>query len=222
MNSQDNLKLTGKLNIVVTDEGGSIKDSRQVDNLVVAAGITHISNRIGNSSPPTAMSHMATGIGATAAAAGDTALGTERLRVALSSTTPNATNVQYQATFPANTTTIAAGSNGATLPQATINVASTNGFPSSGSFTVNISGSLQTITYTGVTATSFTGCTGGTGTLATAQVVAGTATFSLTEAGIFNAASAGTMLCRTVFPVINKGVNDTMTVTWTVNLVAQP
>lgn len=47
---------------------------------------------------------------------------------------------------------------------------------------------------------------------------AGTGTASLTEAGIFNASSAGTMLCRTVFAVINKGAADTMTVTWTITI----
>lgn len=47
---------------------------------------------------------------------------------------------------------------------------------------------------------------------------AGVGTGALTEAGIFNAASAGTMLCRTVFAVVNKGAGDTMTVTWTVTL----
>lgn len=46
----------------------------------------------------------------------------------------------------------------------------------------------------------------------------GTATGAVTEAGIFNAASAGTMLCRTVFPVVNKQAGDTMSVTWTVTL----
>jgi hypothetical protein len=44
------------------------------------------------------------------------------------------------------------------------------------------------------------------------------ATGSLTEAGIFNASSAGTMLCRTVFPVINKQATDTMTVNWVITL----
>ena len=43
-------------------------------------------------------------------------------------------------------------------------------------------------------------------------------TAALTEAGVFNAASAGTMLCRTVFPVINKGALDTLTITWKVTL----
>lgn len=45
---------------------------------------------------------------------------------------------------------------------------------------------------------------------------AGTGTGALEEAGIFNASSGGTMLCRTTFPVVNKGALDGMTVTWTV------
>ncbi len=70
--------------------------------------------------------------------------------------------------FPYNqSTTVAAGSNGAVLPQATINVASTTGFPSAGSFSLN----SETITYTGKTATTFTGCSGGTSTLATGNTV---------------------------------------------------
>jgi len=47
---------------------------------------------------------------------------------------------------------------------------------------------------------------------------AGTGTGALTEAGIFNAASGGTMLCRTVFSTVNKGAADAMTITWTVTL----
>jgi hypothetical protein len=52
----------------------------------------------------------------------------------------------------------------------------------------------------------------------TAEYAAGQGTGALTEAGIFNASSAGTMLCRTVFDVINKAVDDSMTITWTVTL----
>lgn len=47
---------------------------------------------------------------------------------------------------------------------------------------------------------------------------AGTGTGALTEAGIFNASSSGTMLCRTVFSVINKGAADTLGITWTVTV----
>jgi hypothetical protein len=45
---------------------------------------------------------------------------------------------------------------------------------------------------------------------------AGTGTGALTEAGIFNDPTTGTMLCRTVFAVINKGALDTLSVTWKV------
>jgi len=97
------------------------------------------------------MSHMAIGTGSTAAAAGNTTLGTESARVALTSTTVTGPAIAYVASFPAGT-------------------------PAS------------------LTA--------------------------ITEAGIFNASSAGTMLCRTVFAVVNKDVNDTMSITWTVTMAA--
>lgn len=46
----------------------------------------------------------------------------------------------------------------------------------------------------------------------------GVATTAITEAGLFNAASVGTMLARTVFPVINKGALDTLTLTWKITV----
>jgi len=45
---------------------------------------------------------------------------------------------------------------------------------------------------------------------------AGVGTGALQEAGMFNAGSGGTMLCRTTFAVVNKGASDAMTITWTV------
>ncbi len=47
---------------------------------------------------------------------------------------------------------------------------------------------------------------------------AGDATAALTEAGIFDAASSGDMLARTVFSVVNKGAADSMTITWTITV----
>ena len=64
-------------------------------------------------------------------------------------------------------TTIASGSNGASLPQSTINVVSTSGFATSGIINVSTSTGSQVVAYTGITGTSFTGCTGGTGTMST-------------------------------------------------------
>jgi len=53
-----------------------------------------------------------------------------------------------------------------------------------------------------------------------ATFLPGTGTGAVTEAGIFNDATAGTMLCRTVYPVINKGEADTLTITWKVTIEA--
>lgn len=47
---------------------------------------------------------------------------------------------------------------------------------------------------------------------------AGTGTAALVEAGILNAGSGGTLLCRTVFSVVNKGADDTLTITWTITI----
>jgi len=47
---------------------------------------------------------------------------------------------------------------------------------------------------------------------------AGEGTGALTEAGLLNAASAGTLLARTVFPVVNKGAADSITITWKITI----
>lgn len=41
---------------------------------------------------------------------------------------------------------------------------------------------------------------------------------AVTEAGIFNALTGGTMLCRTTFDVINKSADDSLGVTWEVTI----
>jgi len=48
---------------------------------------------------------------------------------------------------------------------------------------------------------------------------AGTATGALVEAGLLNAVTAGTLLSRVVFAVINKNALDTLTITWKVTLL---
>ena len=47
---------------------------------------------------------------------------------------------------------------------------------------------------------------------------AGTGTGALTEAGLFNANTSGTMLSRTTYSVINKGSGDEMTITWVITV----
>lgn len=72
-----------------------------------------------------------------------------------------------------------------------------------------ISGSRVTLTSTTVTsnAIEYVG-----------DFPAGTGTGAVTEAGVFNDSSAGTLLCRTVFSVVNKGADDTLKITWTVTV----
>jgi hypothetical protein len=52
----------------------------------------------------------------------------------------------------------------------------------------------------------------------TATFPAGTGSGAITEAGILNASSSGTLLCRTTFPVVNKQVGDTIAITWVVTV----
>jgi hypothetical protein len=54
----------------------------------------------------------------------------------------------------------------------------------------------------------------------TSSFEAGDATGSVTEAAIFNALSGGTMLCRTVFAVVNKASDDSLSITWQITLSA--
>lgn len=49
-------------------------------------------------------------------------------------------------------------------------------------------------------------------------LAAGVATGAITEAGVFNAASGGTMLDRVVFSAINKAAGDSLTITFTFTL----
>lgn len=52
----------------------------------------------------------------------------------------------------------------------------------------------------------------------TATFGAGVGTGAIVEAGTFNDGTTGTMLCRSVFPVVNKGADDGMSITWTITV----
>jgi hypothetical protein len=95
----DGLKLTGKLKIALNGE-----TVQEVNNLVVTDGKEYVASRMKDATA-TAMSHMAIGSGSTAAAAGDSSLGTELGRVALTSTNVSGAVVTYTATFAAGTGT---------------------------------------------------------------------------------------------------------------------
>ncbi len=144
----DGLKLRGDVALVLRDKDGNIKDERLIENLIVDTGLNFICDRMKDDE--TAMTHMALGSGSTAAAAGDTTLGSQLgSREVLDSSTVTNNQIVYVSSFEA-----------------------------------------------------------------------GDATGAVTEAGIFNASTGGTMLCRTVFSVVNKAADDTLTVNWTITLTA--
>jgi len=95
---KETLKTIGKLDVVLTNELGEVKQQFTVPNLVVQTGRNYIAHRMtgtGNA----VMSHMAIGTNNTAAALNNTTLGTESARVALTSATTAANVVTYVATF---------------------------------------------------------------------------------------------------------------------------
>lgn len=74
MGPVEKLSMQGRLTIVLKDEKGVVKDVREVKNLVVNTGLGHITSRMTGTAQGV-MSHMGLGAGTSAAAAGDTALG---------------------------------------------------------------------------------------------------------------------------------------------------
>lgn len=146
MNTNDSLKASGSLRVVVTGSDGKVKEEHDFKNLVVTVGKNFVASRMVGTAA-NVMSHMAIGSSSTAANVLDTTLGAQLGRVILASGSATNAVVTYTATFPA-----------------------------------------------------------------------GTGTGAVVEAGIFNDPTTGTMLCRTVFAVVNKGVDDAMSVTWTVTI----
>ena len=109
----DNFALTGALTIAVNN-----KVVQETNNLVVTAGKEWVADRMNDVN--TVMTHMAVGTGTTAAAAGDTALGTQLDRNALTSTTVTGNTIEYACTW-------AAGDGTGAITEAGIFDASTGG-----------------------------------------------------------------------------------------------
>lgn len=97
----EQLPVSGKLLLELRGPDGMLKQVRRVHNLVVDAGENHIADQLASSPAQGAMSHMAIGTSSTAAAFGDTALGAETDRNALTSRTTSVNVVTYVGTWGA-------------------------------------------------------------------------------------------------------------------------
>ena len=212
----DNLTLTGALTIALNDEV-----VQETNNLVVTSGKNWVAKRMADQD--NVMSHMAIGTGTTAAAASQTALVTELERNALtvSGGTVSSNTVQYAATYGAGDGTGAITEAGIfdTVGSKVDDIAVTaggSGYTSAP--TVNVAGSATaTATISGGVVTAITVTAAGSGyTAAPAVTFSGgggsgaTATATMKE--------GGDMLARTKFDVVNKGADDSMTITWTVTV----
>ncbi len=94
---QDNLKVTGQVDILIND-----KLVKHIPNLVVTKGRGFILSRMKEATKGV-MSHIAIGTGTNAAAMGNTALQTEVERVALNTApTISGDSIIYEATFGTN------------------------------------------------------------------------------------------------------------------------
>jgi len=101
---RDDFKLKGRVDLVLSDPTGAVKEVITVPNLVVNTGKNFIAHRMADAGN-TVMSHMAVGTDNTAAALTDTALITESARVSLTGNAASANSVVYTASFPPGTAT---------------------------------------------------------------------------------------------------------------------
>ncbi len=115
------IPITGEVFLELVDGYGRIKDQQKVHNLVVDSGENHIADQLSSSPGQSAMSHMAIGTGSTAAAFGDTLLGAETDRNALTSRTDSVNVVTYVGTWAAGD-----GTNSALREAGIFNIATAN------------------------------------------------------------------------------------------------
>ena len=95
---KENIKMTGKLNLLLVDSGGSIKLDKTYPNLVVSTGKEYVAQRM-TSNSTAIMSSIAVGSDNTSPVAGDIALLSEISRVSLTSANVSSNTVTYLATF---------------------------------------------------------------------------------------------------------------------------
>ena len=96
------LTAKGRLTLEQFDKEGNLIHTQETTNVVVDTGLAYIASRMKDASA-TAMSHMQDQT--QLHASGDSALGTELGRVALTSTTVSTNSVTYVGDFPAGTGT---------------------------------------------------------------------------------------------------------------------
>jgi len=233
---KDSIKLTGRLLIKKYDKDGKVNYEKEVPNLVVTSGKEFIAQRICNNDFGF-MSHMALGDDTSTTVIAQTALQNELARVAVSSATPVGVTVTYNATFAAGVGT------GALVEAGIFNASAAavksfdgdNNVDDSSHTIINLTShgfsTGEKVTYTDGGNSAIDGLVDGgtyyiivvdTNTVQLASSVAnanaGTFIQILGTSGGGHKLTAGTMLCRTTFPVINKSSTETVAISWVITV----
>jgi hypothetical protein len=232
---QSNVKLTGKLVIKKFDAVKNLVYETEVNNLVVTSGKQFLASRI-IADTASVMGYMAIGDDASSASASQTTLVNELARVAVDSATATGVNATFVATFPAGTGT------GDIVEASITNVAASAVISFDGDADVDDGGDTisyvghgfttgQLVTYTDGGNTVITNLTDGAQyyiirvnddvvklASSAANASAGTAINITGTSGAGHKLTAGTMLCRTTFPVITKSSSETIAIQWVITV----
>jgi len=231
----DNIKLTGRLSIKKYDQDGKVNYEKEVPNLVVTSGKEFIAQRLCNNDFDV-MGYMAVGDDTSTAAVAQTSLQNELARVVVNSATPLGVSATFNASFGANVGT------GALVEAGIFNAAASSVKTFDGDNDVddaNDTISINThgfstgdkVTYTDGGNVALTSLLDGgtyfiievdTNTVKLAasasDASSGTAINITGTSGTGHKLTAGTMLCRTTFPVINKSSTETVAISWVITV----
>lgn len=232
---QSNVKLTGKLVIKKFDATKKLVYETEVKNLVVTSGKQFMASRI-VSDTADVMGYMAIGDDASSASTSQTTLVNELARVAVDSATASGVNSTFVATFPAGTGTgdIVEASITNAPASAVISFDGDNDVDDASDTITYVAHGFVTgdlVTYTDGGNTAITNLTDGSQyyiikvsndvvklASSASNASAGTQINITGTSGAGHKLTAGTMLCRTTFPIITKSSSETLAIQWVITV----
>lgn len=203
MLSNESISASGEVSIIVTDKDGNIKETRNVPNLVVTAGKNHIAARL----------------------FANYILWTASTTATLNTHYYYANNV-YKCTTAgvfntvAPTHTSGAVANGtATLTWISYNDSSLVSHLGFGTSTVAPTlDDTNLLAILGARTTATLAHTIATNLVIVSASYTVPSTTNITEAGLFNALTGGTMICRTTFGAVAVNTSDVLAISWTLKI----
>jgi hypothetical protein len=203
MLSNESISATGEVSIILKDKDGNIKETRTVPNLVVTSGKNHIAARI-------AATYILWVSGA----------------VAPLNTLYYYGNNVYKCTTAGTFTTVAPSHTTGAVANGT---ATLTWFSFNDSSLISHLGFGTSTTTPALTDTNLFATLGARTVVvlshsAASNSIIATANYivpsgaGITEAGLFNALTGGTMICRTTFGTVSVNTSDVLSISWTLKI----